>query len=89
MIDSLLGLYNSLIDTLSGIVGTLVDTTEHINDVAFTDNAFYDYLGYAKYAMGSTLYVTFFGFVSLVIGIQVFSWFKGALEDIWTFFKVW
>lgn len=66
--------FKNLIELLTNIIGVLGDTANRIDEVTFDDSLFKQYLGYAKYVMGTSLFTVFTSSVLIAIGVSMWTY---------------
>lgn len=69
----MLELLAELKNIVTGVLETIVQTTDNLDSIQFDESFLATYFGYAKYAMGSTLFGLFSTVVLIALGISIWS----------------
>lgn len=66
--------FTSLFTTLNSFFDAISQTADNIDAITFSDSIFTEYLGYAKYAMGSPLYTLFTSILLIAVGFAIWNY---------------
>lgn len=69
--NDILELFDKVVWLLNQVIQTIIDTSDRIDSINFDDSVFANYLGYAKYAMGTSLYALFTTVILISIGVTL------------------
>ena len=69
-----LQIIDNIVQLISDVIEIITTTATNIDSITFTNTVFHEYLGYAKYAMGSTLYGLFTTVILISIGVTLWSY---------------
>lgn len=55
-------------------IEAIQNTTKELDKITFTDTTMKDYLGYARYAMGTPLYTLFSSVILIAVGVTLWTY---------------
>lgn len=65
--------FQNIVTIIQTVIQTIADTAKNIDGIKFEGTAFSDWLGYARYGMGSPLYTLFTVVILISIGISIWT----------------
>jgi hypothetical protein len=69
-----IGFFQDIVTLIWNLIDTLVSTSIRIDSIRFDNTEFAHWMGYARYAMGDTLYVLFTTTILISIGASMWSY---------------
>jgi hypothetical protein len=73
---------SNIVSLIKGIIDTIVNTSDRIDSIKFDNTEFANWLGYARYAMGDSLYILFTTTVLISIGATIWGYITKGIAAI-------